>query len=294
MPARSFVVLLRGVVDYAGLFPPAALSMRDAVRNYAEYRASKDVWMLGRFIVPAARLAEFESESASLLPKDSSPWKLSALAGTNVDEDVNAIHTFNARHIGATVDTLEMKATRIEEILIAASRIPRSLHVFVEVPIHNDPSMLIQAVANSNLHAKVRTGGVTPDAFPSSKELARFLQACVENDVPFKATAGLHHPIRAEYNLTYEPNSARGKMFGYLNVILAAAFIKNGAQRNEAVEVLEEESADAFRFDDEGVSWRSRRLSMRELSRVREISAISFGSCSFREPVQDLKDINLL
>lgn len=294
MPARSFVVLLRGVVDYAGLFPPAALSMRDAVRNYAEYRASKDVWMLGRFIVPAARLAEFESESASLLPKDSSPWKLSALAGTNVDEDVNAIHTFNARHIGATVDTLEMKATRIEEILIAASRIPRSLHVFVEVPIHNDPSMLIQAVANSNLHAKVRTGGVTPDAFPSSKELARFLQACVENDVPFKATAGLHHPIRAEYNLTYEPNSARGKMFGYLNVILAAAFIKHGAQLNEAVEVLEEESADAFRFDDEGVSWRSRRLSMRELSRVREISAISFGSCSFREPVQDLKDINFL
>jgi hypothetical protein len=290
---QCLATLLRAIVDYAGLFPPAALSMHDAVRNYAEYQASGDAWMLGRFIVPVARLAEFESEASQLLPTDSSPWKLSALAGTNLDDDLKAISEFNSRRIGATVDTIEMKATRVEEILAAASLIPKTFLVFVEIPIDNDPTSLVQTIANAGVKAKIRTGGVTADGFPSSRELARFIRVCAENNVQFKATAGLHHPIRAMYNLTYEPNSAQGKMFGYLNVFLAAAFMNNGMQQNEAVEVLEEESADAFRFDDDGVRWRSHHLAAAELLRVRETTALSFGSCSFREPIDDLNAHNL-
>ena len=57
MPLR---ILLRGLIDYAGLFPPASLDMADAVRNYAAYREGEHAWALGRFVVPAARLEEFE------------------------------------------------------------------------------------------------------------------------------------------------------------------------------------------------------------------------------------------
>jgi hypothetical protein len=290
---QCLATLLRAIVDYAGLFPPAALSMRDAVRNYAEYRASGDAWMLGRFIVPVSRLTEFEHEAARLLPKDLSPWKLSVLATSALSHDIAAIQEFNSRYIGATIDTIELKATRIEEILAAASLIPKTFVVFVEIPIANDPSSLVQTIAHVGVNAKMRTGGVSAEAFPSSGDIVRFVHVCVKNNVQFKATAGLHHPIRATYNLTYEPNSAQGKMFGYLNVFLAAAFMKNGLPPHEAVALLEEESADAFRFDDEGVAWRTHRLNVREVSHARLEAAVSFGSCSFREPVEDLHKIHL-
>jgi hypothetical protein len=290
---QCLATLLRAIVDYAGLFPPAALSMRDAVRNYAEYRASGDAWMLGRFIVPVSRLTEFEHEAARLLPKDLSPWKLSVLATSALSHDIAAIQEFNSRYIGATIDTIELKAARIEEILAAASLIPKTFLVFVEIPIDTDPSSLVQTIAHVGVNAKMRTGGVSAEAFPSSGDIVRFVHVCVENNVQFKATAGLHHPIRAMYNLTYEPNSAQGKMFGYLNVFLAAAFMKNGLPPHEAVALLEEESPDAFRFDDEGVAWRTHRLNVREVSHARVEAAVSFGSCSFREPVEDLQKIHL-
>lgn len=294
MPTQSIVKLLHHVVDYAGLFPPAALTMRDAVLNYARYKKGTESWMLGRFIVPLVRLEEFETEAEPLLPKDSSPWRLSVLAGSNLAEDVSAIREFNERSPGAFIDTIELKATRVEEILTAASLIPKTIAVFVEVPIHSDPLPLVLAVGNAGLKAKVRTGGITADAFPTSKELARFIHMCSEHRVAFKATAGLHHPIRALYNLTYEQSSTKGKMFGFLNLLLASAFAGAGMCVEQIVKALEEEAIAAFRFDDEGITWRSERLSVRDVSWSREALALSFGSCSFQEPADDLRAHNLL
>lgn len=293
MPAKSLTALLAGIVDYAGLFPPAALSMTDAVRNYAAYLSEQDSWMLGRFIVPTARLSEFEHEVQPLL-FHSSLWKLSVLAGENVRDDVNMISDFNSRYVNkAIIDTVELNAVSVGDIQDAASIVPRSFQRFIEIPINHDPTKLIQAIAEAGAKAKVRTGGVTSDAFLSSHDLALFIYACVKMNVQFKATAGLHHPIRSVYNLTYKPNSERGKMYGYLNVFLAAAFVKEGMGFEEAVNVLEEESHDAFKFDDTEVSWRSYRLDMNALKNVRKNLAISFGSCSFREPIDDLKAMNI-
>ena len=82
--------------------------------------------------------------------------------------------------------------------------------------------------------------GITKDAFPKTSELIRFLRGCVQAGLPFKATAGLHHPLRAEYRLTYAPDSPTGVMFGFLNLFLATAFLRAGMAESEAARLLEE------------------------------------------------------
>src|SRR5713101_2167456 len=54
----SLRAMLTGIIDYAGMFPPAKLPLDQAIRNYARYRTEPESWMLGRFICPAARLGE--------------------------------------------------------------------------------------------------------------------------------------------------------------------------------------------------------------------------------------------
>ncbi|MEX2325390.1 MAG: hypothetical protein WD553_01255, partial [Gemmatimonadaceae bacterium] len=141
--------------------------------------------------------------------------------------------------------------------------------------------------------AKIRMGGVTADAFPAPDDVVAFLAACAERRLAFKATAGLHHAVRAEYPLTYESGSQRVTMYGFLNVFLAAAALLAGAKADEARAILLESDLSAFRFDDGGVTWRERRLSTEALARSREL-ATSFGSCSFREPVDELLAAGLI
>lgn len=292
-------VLLNKVVDYAGLFPPAALGMDEAVANYADYRRSGERWMLGRFIVPAARLAEFEKAAAGRLEPwpATDPWRLSALAGDDLPAAIGGIGEFNCRHAAdgagaAVIDAVELRAETPERIAEAARSVPGWAEAFVEVPLEPDPEPLIAAIAQAGLRAKARTGGITADAIPAADRLARFLTACVRHDVPFKATAGLHHPLRAEYPLTYEAAAPRGVMHGYLNVLLAAALLRAGGDVDDARRLLEERDASRFTSDTDGITWHGARFAIPELAAAREL-ALSFGSCSFTEPVTDLAKLNL-
>ncbi|HEX2121148.1 MAG TPA: hypothetical protein VHL59_05835 [Thermoanaerobaculia bacterium] len=236
---KSLRVLLERLIDYAGLFPPAALSMQDAVRNYARYREGEHAWALGRFVVPKERAKEVPRE-----------FPLSVLG---VDE---------------------VKADDFESAASGA---------FVEI---TDTSLLPE-LKRRGLRAKIRTGGITEDAFPTAERVAAFIRACRDAGVPFKATAGLHHPLRCVKPLTYEPNAPSGSMHGFVNVFLAAAFV------DDAEEVLRDGDATSFAFDDDGVCWRDRRASLHELAEMRE-RAISFGSCSFEEPIGDLQELGWL
>jgi hypothetical protein len=240
---KSLHVLLENLIDYAGLFPPAALSMQDAVRNYARYRDGEYAWALGKFIVPAARTKEVPEE-----------FPLSIL-GTD-----------------------EVKAVSEEEI----AEFPPG--VYVEIA----DIALLDAIKKHGQKAKIRTGGITPDAFPAIGNVAEFLRACKAKGVAFKATAGLHHPLRCVKPLTYEPNAPTGTMHGFLNVFLAAAMI------DHADEILAERDARAFQFDDDSASWRGHRVSTEELRTMRRDFATSFGSCSFEEPINDLKELRWL
>src|SRR3954453_16314041 len=168
---NAIQILLAEGIDYAGLFPPAGLDMATAVRNYAEYRRASDAWALGRFVVPASRLHEFDAAAASHLEQQPlPPWPLSVLGGVDLTTDLAAVAAFsdNQREGGKPVriDGIEVKATSERAIVDIMRQLPRSVEVFVEVPIDNDPEMLLGSISRHGARAKVRTGGVTKDAFP--------------------------------------------------------------------------------------------------------------------------------
>ena len=299
LPLATVRTLLRGVVDYAGLFPPASLGMLAAVSEYAEHKLAAHSWALGRFVVPAARLDEFETEAANLLPRDAArSWALSALLGSDLEEDIERVERFNDRHRdpreGAVmVDTVELKVNSSRDVSHAGDLLDRRFDTYMEVPLGGDPGDLIAAVGGTMAKAKIRTGGVTPDTFPSSAQVTGFIAACVARDVAFKATAGLHHPWRNEYRLTYAADAPCGTMFGFLNVLLAAAAVRAGWPVADATALLEERDPGAVRFQPDRIRWRERELSLDHLTRARDLIT-AIGSCSFVEPIGGLQASALL
>jgi hypothetical protein len=284
--------LLAEVVDYAGLFPPASLDMPAAVRSYATYRADPEAWILGRFVLPVSRLSEFESSRRAVAPVRDDSWRLSALFGVDVERDLARAHEFNARSTGrALIDSMEGKLSAVESIESLGRLVWPGLACFVEIPVDREPGALVAAIHRAGLNAKIRTGGVTPADIPSPTVVVRFIQECARAGVAFKATAGLHHPIRAEYPLTYEPDAPRGVMYGYLNVFLASALVASGADVDEAVRALEERDPGALKFEADAIAWRGYRITTERAMDVRRRFARSFGSCSFREPVDELRTI---
>ena len=248
MTTKALRTLLEGLIDYAGLFPPAALTMQDAVRNYARYRDEEFAWALGRFVVPSDRTTEVPSEFPTSI--------------LGIDE----VKAANADDIARIADEANGRTVYVEITDIA----------------------LLDAIAKHRLRAKIRTGGVTADAFPAIGNVAEFLRACKAAGVAFKATAGLHHPLRCLKPLTYAPDAPTGTMHGFLNVFLAAALL------DHADAILAEEDAHAFSFDDDGASWRGHRVSVDDLRVMRTNFATSFGSCSFEEPIADLQALGWL
>jgi hypothetical protein len=295
--AESARALLTGLVDYAGLFPPAALSMDAAVAEYARSRRSPEAFMLGRFVVPAARLVELGRAADAHFPEPGSgePWRLSALVGGDAHGDAARIASFNDAHAGrAVVDAVELKAASPAQADEALEVFPPGLTAFVEVPLDENLDGLLTALKRRGARAKIRTGGVVPEAIPEPADVARFIAACAAAGVAWKATAGLHHPVRAEQALTYEPASERAVMHGFLNVFAAAAFARKGAPIEDLEAVLREQDGDAFRFDAAGLRWRQRHATTDALAAARRDFAGSFGSCSFAEPVADLRALGVL
>ena len=293
--------LLAHAIDYAGLFPPAQLDMPGAVAEYESYLASSDAWALGRFVVPAARLRELAAAAGDApsnpLGSRQGERRLSVVLGPDLAADVERLRAFCADVNGEGwwrgIDAVELRASTPEAIAQAMRVVPDSVERYVEIPISEDPTPLVLAIAGAGAYAKVRTGGTTTDAFPASDHVARFLATCLREAVPFKATAGLHHPLRGEYPLTYEPGSACGRMYGFLNVFLATAFLAAGLDEAEARVLLDESDPNAVTFNRTEAVWRSHRLPLDRLAESRRFLT-SFGSCSFREPIDDLTALGLL
>jgi hypothetical protein len=285
------------LIDYAGLFPPAKLPAADARAEYEAARAGPQAWMLGRFIVPATLL--FESP-------DSVDDPLSVIADGEVDvfERIAKL-----RRAGSRIEALEIPIANsvsplrtvlsADEILDVTGELEadvttvglRDLSVYVEIPRAAPWWPMLQAVmdalARMQLRAKLRCGGVTAEAFPSVDEVADFISAAARAGVAFKATAGLHHPVR-------HVDPATGfTMHGFLN-ILAAAALAPRHDRETLTRVLAEEDATAFAFDDTSFAWRGRRIELDELVRIRRDVFVSYGSCSFSEPIEDLTALGVL
>jgi hypothetical protein len=292
---------MSGLIDYAGLFPPAGLDMATAVRNYANYASDEQRRMLGTFIVPSARLEEFEEVAAPHLGRGGPRWHLSVLAGADdMEASMSRVADFNRRHRPgrgtgrASIDVIEAKASTASEISAFASKRPPDVALTFEIPTAADPSPLIGEISRAGGRAKIRTGGTVADAIPGVAEVVRFLRACARGAVAFKATAGLHHAVRGEYRLTYAPDSPSAVMHGFLNVFCTAAFVRTGIPATDAVAMMEETAAEAFQFDGGGVTWRNRRITTPAITAARANYSLSFGSCSFNEPVDELRALHLI
>jgi hypothetical protein len=277
-------------------------------------------------VLPVARFAEFEAAIASVRPIE--PWGISALLGTSPEFDLAEIDHFNNRNKGrAAVDVVEVKATTSDEISHIRAYVRGSITCYFEIPPVK-ASELLPTISAVHARAKIRTGGVTQDAFPSSETVARFIVECAKHNVAFKATAGLHHPVRCVKALTYEANPPTGTMHGFLNVFMSAvAAIRHLPERlsdseNARVQMLTmllDCKTPKLAFTDQVASMTAEGEPAAipvgsgfvgdprypggmakigsPVSRIRDVRqnfAISFGSCSFEEPLADLRDLKLL
>lgn len=293
----SVRALMTGAIDYAGLFPPSSVSMPEAVINYATYRNSNYAWMLGRFVVSAARLDEFYESARDFISRDGgNEWRVAVVVGDDVTRTIDQVKNFNAANgPGVVCDVLEIKAESPGMIENAAMSVPADITAYFELPLDATLPDMVASLAIRGQRAKIRTGGVTPEAFPSTQAIIRFVRTCLAANVPFKATAGLHHPIRCFRPLTYEADSVQGTMHGFLNLFLMTGFAREGYRPSLLEDVMEEEFEEVFTFEDQSAVWRDEYvLSTWQIERMRATGLQSFGSCSFDEPVADLQKLGVL
>ncbi|MCA9800489.1 MAG: hypothetical protein KC777_00805 [Cyanobacteria bacterium HKST-UBA02] len=246
--------LVESLIDYAGLFPPAGLSLDIALANYQEYRSAPRSFMLRSFVLKAG---DMEKAPGSL------DGHFAVLAET-------------------PVEILVKRAASFETTVPSACEVP----VYCETAIDE-----LDRVKEAGNFAKIRCGGVKPEAIPSVEAVAAFIRACASRKLAFKATAGLHHPLRAEQTLTYESDAPRAVMHGFLNVLLASAFAFHGDDDIEPI--LRETDPRAFSFD-ERAHFKDRSLGEEQIRAARRDFVHSIGSCSFEEPVADLETLGLL
>jgi len=306
MPAASLRALLTQAIDYAGLFPPANLELEPALRNYAGYTRVPEAWMLGPFILP---VAQFDAAARDISQfRKERPLRVSAL-GPRTDNAaaflqslsaaMDSIASFRAACGGrASVEQFEMPLpSEVNADLLEAipSRTDPLLATFWEGPANAAQRVVGLLAANNRanpgrnkLGFKLRTGGVTAEAFPSSAEIAAVLMDAGNRQVPIKFTAGLHHPVRL-----FHP-SVQARMHGFLNVLGAAVLaLEHQWNETDIVRMLDDENPASFSFNDEFFAWRDFEISAAKIIARREL-VTSLGSCSFDEPRGDLHALKLL
>ena len=276
-------LLFSRLIDDAGLFPPARKPMERAAADHRRARAGAHAWILGRFLCPVSRLDGLTGAAEE-------GWRIGAIFdGDDWRRDLERVRAFAGP---GAVRALEL---RLPADLEDAARVlaATGADVFFEVPPADAPAALeaiaearaaadalagAPAVASAGplLGAKLRCGGLTADAFPSDGAVAGFLRAARGLNVPFKLTAGLHHPFRTR-------DEAIGVLqHGFLNLLAATAL---DVEDLEAV--VAEEDPGAFTVAADGLRWRGARAEIDALRLARRLFT-AYGSCSFDEPVGDL------
>jgi hypothetical protein len=304
--------LLERLIDDAALFPPAELPMRAALRHHARLRESAYWWIAGRFVVAASRLDELASLRDQAQALELSVILDSAMSGAKGDTVLADLHRIDRvlGTAGIRVASLELRvpgagldqaglARSVSEI---AQRWPSDPVSFWYEPSYSagwatPPDAALAALAavrgtappNVTVGAKVRCGGQVAGATPSVDDLAAFAVAAHAHDVPWKATAGLHHPVRGAHGV-----SGGVVPHGFLNLFIAGAALHAGAlDAARVAEVIAETEPRAFVVDPAHVGWRDVRVEAEQVGAARE-RCVSFGSCSFDEPVNDLRELGIL
>jgi hypothetical protein len=309
--------LLTRLFDYAGLFPPAGLGMPETVRNFEAYRRGPHAWMLGRLVVPWGLRDEFLDALSDDTPRDlpTSDEQGSACPVTLLvpmpgsDAAADRLREEHAEFAEASAGRVEIGAL---ETKVADAAALESLGVAFDLFGDLFPGAVVHVEATGSCHAeavldalvhqraraesgrdparvlgagKLRTGSVVPDEIPTVEAVTAFIRACAERDLPWKATAGLHHPLPATRPLTYEPDAPRGPMYGYVGVIMAAARVLDDPDTSAA-------DLRALLTDPDPPPFE--RVSFESLRAARTLGCLSIGTCSFVEPVEGAESLGLL
>lgn len=303
--------LLASLIDYAGLFPPASLDLGDAAAEYRAARGGPHAWMLGAFVIPASRLEELAGLLVRTMATGEAPWEISVILDGAPGPAAAQAAAFEAELAPAVVITMvEVKlppgvgqgqSTSEEEAgraFAAAASVSGTVMPFLEVPVtaswHNELLAAVALIdrlrtaARRRAGAKLRCGGSAPQDFPEPAAVAGFMVACRDRGLPFKATAGLHHPIR---HLDANVGIVR---HGFLNLLVAAALSESGADERTVEAIIAEQDRAAFTIGAAGVGWRDMHADANAVEQTRSGGFSSYGSCSFDEPVEDLEALDLL
>ncbi len=297
---------LSGLIDYAGLFPPASLDMEGAVTGYRAARSSSAAWIVDRFICPTSRLEELVGVLAPTMTAGEEPWRLVVTAGPgwidSLTPDAGTVRTFSDT-VGnaASVELVEIRvppevASDPKRLAADAAEVLRAFGaaVFFEIPWQSDPGEAFDTLAalredtSRALGVKIRCGGLEAALFPEPVDVARFVAGATGRALPMKATAGLHHPFRhtdPETGFTHH---------GFVNFLTVAALATQGVDAATLTEVVADEDPSSFTIDRAGVAWRDHTVGHAVVDEMRSGLFVGYGSCSFEEPVGDLTALGVL
>jgi hypothetical protein len=305
MIADARRIALAGLIDIAGLFPPASLDMAGATAGYRAARAGDAAWIAGRFLCPTSRLEELAAHLTATMVSGEKPWPVGAIFDEEIGPAASHAATFHAyADPAASVQTAEIRlpaGAGADDALTAAraaASISTEVAVFLEVPLtpswEEEVPQSIAAVADARsglrraVGAKLRCGGVEASAFPSPEQVAMFIISCERHGLAFKATAGLHHPVR------HRDDELGVMRHGFLNLLAAAAIAASEAPFHDVAAAVAETDPSAFTIGAGDFRFRGRSIPTRALGAVRSGAFIGYGSCDFDEPVADLAAMGLL
>lgn len=312
---KSLTEFMNGLIDYAGLFPPASLSLDKAISEYFFYKKSEYSQIVSRFVVPASSVENLKSIcqkhnygniSLSVILPDmefdeknennilKSIEDLNKLLKTNYFIEASSFEIKLPKNLSA--DSQENLLRLIGNIISNIKKISANSRIFFEPYVlgdnwENNIDIACEVINQNKEHSgfKLRTGGVTKDAFPHTDIFAYSIKKCIDLKIKFKATAGLHHPLRH-----FNP-SVNTKMHGFFNVFIS--FLIAG-KYNPSLKILKKiintESAGEFNFTDDFITFEDFAISLKDIKNIKKSFSLSYGSCSIDEPVDDLKTLNLM
>ena len=283
--------LVAGLVDDAAIFPPGNEPMPAAVLAHRQHAASWYAEMVGPFVVSDQRLPELAAALAA--DAETGPLPVSVVVSGGAGSLEPAL-TWVSRRPDLELCSVEVTARddpgspgglthNVTRITTALGAAPVPVPAYVEMPRPSGadpgPDWLrgLDVLATADVALKLRTGGETPQAHPSERELAACIDAALDRELPFKCTAGLHHAVRTTTEDGLEQH-------GFLNVLIATATLFDGDGREAAEAVLAER--DPARLVKVVQSWQAQPAARRWFT--------SFGSCSITEPVDELVGLGLL
>jgi hypothetical protein len=291
--------LLEGALDYIGCAAAEQVELSHAIRNYLSYRKEEHAWILGKFLLSASQLQEFENAAGSLLPGENAPAiHLSVTIGDDLMGELRRIAEFNNGFFAAgnntIVDSIEFPAASGPAILKIHDLLPSHLQAYFEIPLTGHTEELIEAVALTGGRAKLQIGEINPGDQSHAANILHFFDSCYRLNVPFTIRTGFcfqaHVPdVPSDGSKT--PHHTR---YSFLGLFLAAGFISSGMSIAEVFDVLGEGQNRACSFDEQGISWRGFRLDLDQIKSVRENLFVSFGIHSFTGLIDELKSSGLL